>query len=139
MLNCFDWTEKYRLDIPEIDEQHMELVSRVNNLFIAYNDERSRQEIHEMLLFLSQYVVIHFKDEEALMEKLEYPEFDCHHSLHQNYSRSVDRLFDQVKEGAVTRDMMIEVNRMLVTWLSNHIDVEDRRFAEYYHQKCGQR
>lgn len=130
MLKEFDWTERYRLGIPEMDDQHFELVKRVNNLVIAFKSERSKQDIHEILSFLEEYVVIHFNDEEALMEKYGYADLDTHCDSHGQYMEMVGALVQDLNTQAVTPTLMVSVNRLLVEWLSTHIDKEDRAFVE---------
>lgn len=130
MLKEFDWTERYRLGIPEIDAQHFELVKRINNLVIAFRNEKSKQDIHEILSFLEEYVVFHFNDEEALMKKHGYSGLENHCNIHRKYTESVSALIHDLNNQPVTPALMVAVNRLLVEWLSNHIDVEDRAFAE---------
>lgn len=130
MLKEFDWTERYRLGIPEIDAQHFELVKRINNLVIAFRNEKSKQDIHEILSFLEEYVVFHFNDEEALMRKHGYLGLDNHCNIHRKYTENVSALIHDLNSQPVTPALMVAVNRLLVEWLSTHIDEEDRAFAE---------
>ena len=132
MLKEFEWSERYRLGVPEIDEQHLELVKRINNLVIAFNNEKSRQEIHEIVSFLEAYVVVHFRDEEVLMAKHGYSGLEKHHNIHGEYVEKVESLVKGMWDQGVTPPLMVEVNRLLIEWLSKHIDVEDRKFAVLY-------
>ncbi len=130
MLKEFEWKERYRFGIPQIDDQHLELVKRINNLVIAFNDEKSRQEIAEIVAFLEGYVVIHFNEEEKFMAENRYIGLEQHRAIHDEYMRKVDALACEMRAGEVTPALMVEVNRLLIEWLSRHIDEEDRKFAE---------
>lgn len=131
MLKEFEWSERYKLGVPEIDAQHMELVKRINNLVIAFNNEGSRREIHEILTFLEEYVIIHFNDEEKLMEKHGYGDYEKHRGIHNDYITQVEGLSHEMRDHGITPPLMVEVNRLLIQWLSHHIHEEDRQFTEW--------
>jgi hemerythrin len=130
MLNEIKWVEKYRLGIPEIDAQHFELIKRVNNLVFAFVSEKSKNDIRDISAFLQAYVAIHFHDEEALMAKYGYAEMKNHQSIHAEYTRRVESLIAEIQGNAITPALMSEMNELLIQWITKHIDIEDRRFAE---------
>jgi len=134
MLNHFPWETRFILDIPQIDEQHEELIRRVNNLAITYNSEETRENVRNTILFLEEYVLTHFSTEEAFMNQSGYPALDEHHSIHENYTAQVNRLVFSIHGQDLTPELIAEANTLLVNWLSHHIDEEDRKFADWFHQ-----
>lgn len=131
MLNAFEWTEKYKLGIPEIDTQHQELIRRVNCLVLAVNDEKSSENIRQLIYFLEEYIVHHFFEEEQLMEREWFPDVARHREIHIGYVARVRSLAARLDHEDITPDLVAELNRLLLSWLSGHIDVEDRLFAKY--------
>ena len=57
-----------------IDEQHKELIERIRNFVFACQDGKSKVNAIKMLDYLDEYTDFHFKEEEALQEKAEYPD-----------------------------------------------------------------
>jgi hemerythrin len=136
MIKEFEWIERYVLGIPEIDEQHLELVKRINAFVNAFNEGKGDTEIKAIVSFLEEYVVSHFNDEEALMERYRYLDLDEHHSIHDTYMRKVNQLVRGVEENGSNLVQAEKVQLLLIDWLSNHIDVEDRKFAEHIKQSA---
>lgn len=135
MLKTFEWNERYRLGVPEMDAEHLELIKRVNSLVIAFNSEKSKKEIYDILTFLDEYVISHFGHEEKLMIEAGYPQTEQHQAIHDDYINRVDELSRAMWDEGVTPALMVDVNRLLIEWLSQHIDEEDRAFARYWLEK----
>ena len=61
------------MGIVAIDHQHMALLDHINRLSAAVNHAINETEIKEVIAFLEDYVQIHFKAEESLMDQSGYP------------------------------------------------------------------
>ncbi len=131
MIKEFEWIERYVLDIPEIDEQHIELVKRINAFVNAFNEGKGDTEIKAIVTFLEEYVVSHFNDEETLMERYRYLNIDEHHAFHDTYMRKVNQFIRDLDDNGIIAVQAENIHLLLIDWLSIHIDVEDRKFAEY--------
>lgn len=129
MLKQFPWDDRFLLGIPQIDCQHQELIRRVNTLALYMNRKEAWENIRDTIHFLEEYVVTHFRDEEALMEKAGYPKLKEHRTLHADYSAQVNALVFRIQGKDITPDLIATTNRLLVDWLSHHIDEDDRQFA----------
>ena len=77
-----------------IDEQHKELIERIRNFVFACQDGKSKVNAIKMLDYLDEYTDFHFKEEEILQEKAEYPDRGKHHEKHEDV---VDWLFGHIK------------------------------------------
>ena len=64
------WRDQFRVDIPQVDAEHKRLFSLVKSLSLESADET----VEELL----EYVVLHFTNEQGLMERSGYPAFDQH-------------------------------------------------------------
>lgn len=136
MIKEFEWIERYVLGIPEIDEQHLELVKRINAFVNAFNEGKGDTEIKAIVSFLEEYVVSHFNNEEALMERHRYFDLDEHHAVHDTYMRKVNQLVRDLDNNGIIAVQAETIHLLLIDWLSNHIDVEDRKFAEHIKQSA---
>ena len=87
------WHDNLSLGIQSIDDQHKDLLFRMELLARTLNPKGSnKQQFDDMLQFLHEYVDRHFKDEEQLMEKASYPGYDEHKAMHDAFIQSLDNL-----------------------------------------------
>ena len=117
-----------------IDEQHKELIERIRNFVFACQDGKSKVNAIKMLDYLDEYTDFHFKEEEILQEKAEYPDRGKHHEKHEEFKKSIQELYDFLNENEGPNEQFIEqVKRNVVDWLFHHIKTFDRSVAEYIH------
>ena len=69
---ALQWTVALATSVGEIDDQHKELFDRVNSLLAAIGLNKGRQEMEQVIQFLTEYVVLHFGTEERYMQKFGY-------------------------------------------------------------------
>jgi hemerythrin len=74
---------------PHIDNQHKELIKRINAINNAIENRLSDEEIIRIIDFLNGYIMFHFEDEESLMEKHAYPGMIYHKQDHRKLTKSV--------------------------------------------------
>ncbi len=79
-----EWTNELSVGVEAIDNQHKELIHRLNTFYDSLSTD-SQAKVMEMLAFLSDYVVSHFRDEEALQVRYNYPGYVDHRKLHQAF------------------------------------------------------
>lgn len=128
---AIEWNEKLATGVVEIDEQHMELFRRFDNLLVACNEGKGKDEVTELLLFLDGYIKEHFAAEERLQLGCGYPEYPSHKEQHNRFVADVERLERQFRDEGATLPLVIQTNRTLVNWLIQHISNVDKRFADY--------
>ncbi len=69
-----EWNDNLTSGSPEIDTQHKELFHRINRLLAALETGGvDRQEISNVIQYLSDYVVYHFGNEEKYMARSPIP------------------------------------------------------------------
>ncbi len=130
-MALFDWSTDYELDIPQIDEQHKELVRMINSLYASIREGCSSDTVDQTLNRLLQYVDVHFSTEEQLMMDRHYPGYEHHLLLHENLRIKV---MDLKKEQLQGREIAtFELLNFLVDWLKNHIATADVAIARYIH------
>lgn len=128
-MALFEWSKSYELDIPQIDNQHKELVRMINDLYGSMKGKASAETVNQTLSQLLRYVEIHFDTEERAMQERGYPEFETHHQLHEVLRHKVlDLEKDQLQGRNVAT---FELLNFLVDWLKNHISYEDMLFGQF--------
>ena len=134
--NPFAFTDKYKTDIPLVDDEHrhlFEIIEQTNDLIHEKLLHDKYEEIMRLLDELKTYTETHFSDEEALMEKISYPGIDAQKKAHAAF---VDKLvhidineLDEIDEHQQT--YLFELINYLLNWLSNHILASDMKLGEY--------
>ncbi len=132
---AIEWTPALAVGIDKIDEQHKMLFQKVNGLIEACNQGKGKDAVAELLGFLSNYVIFHFRDEEKLMQKHKYPDYIQHKALHDGFIKGLDELNDQLGREGPGLALVLKTNRVVVDWLINHISKKDKAVGEYLQKK----
>jgi len=114
MDDFVSWDASYDLGIEYVDKQHRRLVELINELYHACLGEKGELEekFKHVMKELVEYVMIHFKDEEKIMEEINYPNIKDY----RNGKQFVPNTFV----------------RFLRDWLFNHILISDKEWAKFY-------
>lgn len=127
------WGRRLALGIPEVDKQHKELVSMVNELHRAMRMKMGAQEAGSILTRLANYTVYHFEYEEKLFDTHGYPETLNHKKIHKDLVAKVLAFTKEFEQGraALSMDLM----KFLTDWLKNHIMKTDKAYAPFLKDK----
>jgi hemerythrin len=117
-----EWRAGFKVNIEQVDDEHQHLFTLVK----ALNLDSVQQTVEELL----DYVVVHFSNEQALMERSGYPAFEQHLRLHEDFAGHVA---DFLGNGdSWTEERVQELRRFLNKWLVGHIMTHDLRFGKWY-------
>ncbi len=117
-----------------IDEQHRELIEKINQLVQSCEQGREKVKAIKMLHYLADYADLHFNEEEALQERIQYPGLLEHRQKHEDFRRSVSELFEMLEEEEGPSERFVEaVHRNVTEWLYGHIKGFDVSVASYMH------
>lgn len=125
------WDTAYLLGIPEIDRQHEKIfdiydqIVNMSDLQEKYQDDEMKNILHE----LEDYLKIHFKSEEALLHKANYPNIEEHIIEHEMFIKKVDEfvLGYQANSPILLNNML----DFLKKWLVSHIMVTDYVYKDH--------
>jgi hemerythrin len=126
-MDFFQWTDDMKVGNGLIDQDHLELVTLVNELYDAARAGKSDSLIAITLQKLFAYTQEHFQREELLMEHIHYPDIAAHKEQHQ-------KLIDQVLvlQNALSRgrgEVATSTAELLRYWLLHHIQRTDKKLA----------
>ena len=128
------WNDSLLIGVDLIDNQHRELVGRMDKLMQASRMGKGSTEIEETLRFVVSYVKEHFKDEEDMQAKYAYPDIVEHKKLHAGFVKSTVGLLQEYQKTGSSTEFTGKVNKTLVEWLFRHIRSEDKKLAIYIHK-----
>lgn len=132
----FAWTPKYSVNISKIDQQHSKFIDILNNLNMTLKKGEGREIIDRIIAELEDYADFHFKTEEDLFKKYDYPEYVEHKKEHDDFKKKVKEFLEKSqnqKSGKVV--LTIEISNFMLDWLLNHILKSDKKFGPYLNSK----
>ncbi|WP_019554442.1 bacteriohemerythrin [Propionispira raffinosivorans] len=122
------WTDEFSVGIPKFDEEHKKLVTMINNLHAAMKEGRGKDTMEELLLGLTKYVNTHFSHEETLMAKYNYPNYEKHKKIHDDFKAKVIEYKCLYDKNLLPANQLLTVLR---DWLIKHICDTDRDYGPF--------
>lgn len=130
-MGLSDWSPKYTVNHPVMDEHHHALFKLVDRLSEAIFEKKENEFIGELLNSLIEYTKMHFAAEEKLMLQINYPGLLQHKEAHEKMVAQVQEFQRRFKAGDST--VTAEISKFLMTdWLVNHILGMDELYAPYF-------
>jgi len=123
------------IGIEEIDNQHQELLDRMELLRDYMRRGQSRDAIRDTLKFLETYVVDHFATEVKYMQRYRYPGLLEHKAEHEtflgDFTAFKEKYTSLQAQGELTTFLGLDIVRKLNAWFSNHIATVDKKMGKY--------
>ena len=136
------WKEHYRIGSDLVDSQHKELFDRVGSCIKAGQDEGAREErleqVQATLEFMKEYVVIHFRDEEALQAEIGYPGLEKHAAIHAAFREEIRAVAQRVEQEGFDEEKVQEFASRVMTWLLMHVGKEYQKIGVVIRSQGGQ-
>ena len=105
------------------------MIKALNELLPACKHGGHRTELKTTVDFLVAYTVKHFADEEEFQRKHNYPEYERHKQLHDDFKLVASKLAEQLLQEGPTIALIAKVNSVVGDWLVSHIKGEDSKIA----------
>jgi len=125
-----EWSDAYLTGIETIDADHQVLFRLVNELHDAIDAGLGEAVVAGTLDGLIDYIGVHFRREERLMQDCNYPDRVPHARQHRELSktvRSLKTLFDDDPSQLESKTIMA----FLRDWLSGHILETDMAYVSH--------
>ena len=121
------WSKSISVGIEEIDQQHRDLFSIINDLIHIYKQPGHRNEILRILHAMMKYTERHFSTEDEFMTLYEFPKYLDHRKEHTDYLSKINVFLDGYEKGQddLPKDMLM----FLTTWWRDHTSGSDMDFA----------
>ena len=132
------WKESYRLGVEHIDAQHKKLFETAGEL-IQEIEGAQRPEVYKRTIkFLQEYVVVHFRDEEAYFKSLHFANEAEHIKQHQEITQAVQKYVMELESSAYASHVIKKMAGMLSAWLIYHVVKEDLQYTGKAKQEPSQ-
>lgn len=122
------WQPGYSVGNRLLDQQHQQLLSLCNQAIDCMETDslESRANFHLILNDLVEYTQSHFKTEEAILARHQYPLLDRHRSEHIAYQVKLTDFLLEASLGNINRSALYHY---LADWWREHILCSDKQYA----------
>jgi hemerythrin-like metal-binding protein len=128
-------TGPWREELAQIAEQHEELQRRTQVFLERLSSRAPTAELVRALRDLLELLDLHFRCEEQLMGRADYPEQHSHRLLHQASLQQFQAELRTLELG--TRRPLGEYREMIQVWIQDHLDRQDHRFDAFLKRKLS--
>ena len=131
---AYAFSNEYLTGIGLIDDEHRQLFALVNEVHTLVCDDMifdKYDEIMRILTELRNYTEMHFHDEEAYMEQINYADLDAQRRAHNAFiEKLVDINFEELESlDNNQQEYLQDILDFLAKWLVNHILKMDKLFG----------
>ena len=122
-------TEALVTGISAIDLHHQDIISELNKFYAEMMEGAGESAVAAMIAKIDQSIAQHFKEEEGVMSRNNYPHLEAHRRNHQEF---LDK-YASLRQAAQNRqpNATTELFKYTSSWLSGHIRQEDLKMATY--------
>lgn len=124
----FFWDDNLSVGNAVIDDDHRHLIGLLNNLYKEMSVGKGPAALGLMLNDLVEYTRGHFKREEEVMQRMDYPEFLEHKEEHDKLARQVLEMQKEFVSGE--KKLSVVLLKFLFNWLFQHIMQVDKKLAQ---------
>lgn len=132
-MPLLNWDNNYSVKIKEIDEQHKSWIDLINYMHEAMKAGKGKEVIGDVLDEVMNYSAFHFKSEEKLFDKYNYPDSNHHKKLHADFVAAFNKMKQRYAGGGSVTS--VEIMQHLKDWLINHILKADKQYSEFLNSK----
>ncbi len=126
-MSFIEFDRKMSVGVPDMDNQHMEIIRLINDLHDAAKLEKGRDKIQDTLGRLKRYTKFHFVSEEKYMESREYTGLNNHVEFHRELTNQINDIEKRHKTGSI--EVTSQLLESLRDWLLNHIEKSDKLYG----------
>ena len=126
------WKDSFRIGVDKVDEQHKMLFDKTKELTDIFRDSKveNKKAIVDTILFLKQYAVQHFADEEAYQKSINSPGFEEHQAEHKQFVQTVLQLEKELVASDFAAKDVQNLIATLSTWLLYHVVGSDQQIGK---------
>ena len=128
-----EWGDTYKTGHQTVDSQHKELFAMVNELHDAIMANKDKDILFPTLEKLARYTAEHFRTEENLMSRINYPHLEKHREKHQALTKEVQEIAEKYRSGKAV--LSLTLSSFLAKWLQHHIRQDDVALVKYLNEQ----
>lgn len=133
-MSLMDWDAgKFDVLVPKMNEQHHRLVNIMNQLYDRHAEGAAKPALDKLLVQLRDFTIKHFREEEAMLEQMQFPSLSRHKLIHESLLQEFGKHYDAFSKG--NGEISSAFFDYLRLWLTSHIMHIDRKYGEFSKQQ----
>lgn len=124
------WKETFAVGDAVIDSQHRAFFAEINAVARALDRGDGREAVIDFYRKFYRGLVLHFRDEEAMLARVGFPDLDTHHAEHQALLASVSAVEGMLLAGDDPHHWHFVVKRLFIA-LVEHLAGTDMRYKSH--------
>lgn len=129
------WKDDYSVGVKKIDDEHKELIGMINKIYDSIENMREAELLPELVADMRKYAMHHFASEEMLMKHYQYPEFEAHRKMHNDFMVFAASADSALASGTKSPLNPNNVFKYLANWLLEHILKTDKELGVFLNEK----
>ena len=126
------WDKRYSVGVEKLDQQHQMFFSLINKLEDLTTHDTFLDELPRLLNEIVEYATLHFKSEEDLLNKINYPDLASHRAEHENIKKDIYMECKRVIEREPTAMDVMWLYNYMNNWIKHHILEVDMMYVEAF-------
>ena len=122
------WTKDLATGVEILDKQHKHYMSVCEKAYKAA--KAGSADLVNALKETYKAAEEHFVTEEAMMEKLQYPEMDGHKRLHSKFLEMEQVIAKEAASGMDSKKLAVKIKEELFDWFVLHIKKNDLKLVK---------
>ena len=121
----FVWKDAFCLGLPGVDAEHQQFFEIMNRCALAARQGASPVTVQALLQELATYAGHHFRNEEAELDRVGYPELEAQRSEHRRFEQELERI------RSLEHPSVLAALSFARDWLLQHVTGTDRRYVAW--------
>ena len=131
------WSDYLSVGVPEMDEEHRQFISRVNDLNKAIIESEDKATVERMTDLMLVEAAHHFRHEQELLARWKYPETAAHIAKHAALTAQFERVMKDFAETDISFVWALKglhVKQLLI----EHLLKEDMKYRDFLRTQTGE-
>lgn len=133
-MPLMSWNDNLSVGVKVLDDDHKKLIGLLNELHDGITGGQRQEALGHVLHELITYTKTHFQREEELFARTGYPEAAAHKKEHDSLVQKAVDLQNRFKQGG-TSMLSLETMSFLKSWLTQHIQGNDKKYSSHLKSK----
>lgn len=131
------WSDYLSVGVPEMDEEHRQFISRVNDVNKAIIESEDKATVERMMDLMLMEAAHHFWHEQECLARWKYPETAAHIAKHAALTAQFERVMKDFAETDISFVWALKglhVKQLLI----EHLLKEDVKYRDFLRAQTGQ-
>lgn len=120
----------------DMQNQHLEMLKRVENLINACIFKKETKEITDILVFIESYLSMHIKSEETLMRLLDYHEYCSHKIKHTELLEVFEKCKKLFSKEENSLNFIMFLKQEFINKVTEHFNSDDIELNDFIKSHC---